>query len=72
MSTPSCTASELSGLAAGVASVAYAWQAANTGPAANIRDAQQWLHQWRPGFTDRMTGDWLSVDCLDGLHSTGT
>lgn len=56
------------GLAAEVASLAYTWRAANMGPAANICDAQQWLHQWRPGFTDRMTRDWLPLDCLDGLH----
>lgn len=56
------------GLATEVASLACAWYAANIGSGANIRDAQQWHHQWRPGFVDRMTRDWVCPDCFDGSH----
>ena len=53
-------------LIAEVATLAYSWRAANLGIAANVRDAQYWLHQWRPAFTDRMVRDWLPMDCFDG------
>ncbi|MDT7783023.1 MAG: hypothetical protein QOF58_1442 [Pseudonocardiales bacterium] len=56
------------GLAMEVAALAYSWRAANIGPNATERDAQQWLHQWRPGFADRLTRDWAHTDCLDGDH----
>ncbi|GAB3162316.1 hypothetical protein GCM10027258_81210 [Amycolatopsis stemonae] len=56
------------GLAMEVAALAYSWRAANIGPEASVRDAQYWLHQWRPGFTDRLTRDWVRPDCLDGDH----
>lgn len=56
------------GLVSEVATLAYAWRAANLGITANVRDAQYWLHQWRPAFTDRMARDWLPADCLDGHH----
>jgi hypothetical protein len=59
------------GLAMEVAALADNWRAANVGPTANIRDAQYWLHQWRPGFAERLTRDWTHADCLDGDHRDG-
>ncbi|MGW4527890.1 hypothetical protein [Amycolatopsis sp. NPDC004378] len=56
------------GLAMEVASLAYSWRAANIGPEASERDAQYWLHQWRPGFSDRLAREWVRPDCLDGDH----
>jgi hypothetical protein len=56
------------GLTTEVATVAYAWRAANLGRTANVRDAQHWLQQWRPGFADRMVRDWVHIDCFDGAH----
>lgn len=70
VSIPACWR-EHPGLAMEVASLAHSWQAANLGPTASVRDAQQWHHQWRPGFVDRLARDWLTIDCLDGLHSAG-
>ncbi|GAA2678804.1 MULTISPECIES: hypothetical protein [Actinosynnema] len=64
---PPCWASHPA-LAIEVATLAYSWRAANIGPAANERDGQTWLHQWRPGFSDRLTRDWVRPDCLDGDH----
>jgi hypothetical protein len=55
------------GLAMEIATLAYTWWAANTGRTANIRDAQQWHHQWRPAFTDRLLS-WVHPHCLDGHH----
>jgi len=55
------------GLAMEVASLAYSWRAANMGPAASIREAQYWLHQWRTGFAERLP-HWVHTDCLDGEH----
>lgn len=55
-------------LAMEIAALAYTWHAANIGARANPRDAQQWLHQWRPGFSDRLTRDWIHPDCHDGQH----
>lgn len=66
-SIPSCWSTH-PGLTVEVAALAYSWRAANIGAAATERDAQQWLHQWRPGFADRLVRDWLSLDCLDGDH----
>jgi hypothetical protein len=51
-----------------IATLAYSWHSANTGPAANPREAQYWHHQWRPGFTDRLTREWVHSDCIDGEH----
>jgi hypothetical protein len=56
------------GLAMEIASLAYSWRAANIGPSASPREAQYWHHQWRPGFTDRLTRDWVHTDCVDGEH----
>lgn len=56
------------GLAVEVASLAYSWRAANIGPSASPREAQYWHHQWRPGFTDRLTREWVHTDCIDGEH----
>jgi hypothetical protein len=56
------------GLAMEVASLAYSWRAANLGPAASIKEAQYWLHQWRVGFQDRLVRDWVHTDCVDGQH----
>lgn len=64
---PSCW-QQHPGLAMEIAALAYSWRAANIGPGATERDAQQWLHQWRPGFADRLTRDWVHPDCLDGQH----
>ncbi|MGH3373340.1 MAG: hypothetical protein ACRDP6_01235 [Actinoallomurus sp.] len=55
------------GLALEVAALAYSWRDANIGPTAASRDAQYWLHQWRPGIADRLR-DWVHADCLDGDH----
>jgi hypothetical protein len=56
------------GLAMEIASLAYSWRAANIGPSASPREAQYWHHQWRPGFTDRLTRQWVHTDCVDGEH----
>ncbi|MGH3784651.1 MAG: hypothetical protein ACRDR6_23565 [Pseudonocardiaceae bacterium] len=56
------------GLAMEVATLAYIWREANIGPSAKPRDAQYWHHQWRPGFTDRLTREWTHADCLDSQH----
>jgi hypothetical protein len=66
-SIPACWR-EHPGLVAEVAALAYAWRAANRGRGANIRDAEHWLHQWRPGFADRMARDWVPADCFDSHH----
>lgn len=63
---PACWAQH-PGLAMEVACLAYSWRDANIGPSASSRDAQYWLHQWRPGFADRLR-DWAHVDCLEGEH----
>ncbi|MGH4009669.1 MAG: hypothetical protein ACRDTH_16220 [Pseudonocardiaceae bacterium] len=55
------------GLAMEVANIAYSWRAANIGEA-SPREAQYWHHQWRPGFTDRLTREWVHIDCVDGEH----
>lgn len=54
-------------LAMEIASLTYAWRRANIGPSANVRDAQQWHHQHRPGFAARMA-TWVHTRCLDGNH----
>ena len=56
------------GLAMEVATLAYSWRAANIGSSTNPREAQYWHHQWRPGFTDRLTREWVHTDCIDGDH----
>ena len=58
------------GLAMEVASLAYSWRAANLGPEASIKEQQYWLHQWRPGFSDRLVRDWVHADCVDGQHQS--
>jgi hypothetical protein len=55
-------------LVAEVATLAYSWRTANVGTTANVRDAQYWLHQWRPAFTDRLVRDWLPMDCFEGAQ----
>jgi hypothetical protein len=57
------------GLAMEVAALAYSWRDANLGPTAASRDAQYRLHQWRPGFADRLR-DWVHSDCLDCDHQS--
>jgi hypothetical protein len=57
------------GLAMEITTLAYTWLSANLGATADVRDAQTWHHQWRPAFTDRLASDWVSSDCLDGLHT---
>lgn len=59
------------GLAMEVASLAYAWRAANLGADASEREAQHWHHQWRPGFADRLVREWVHTDCLDAEHRPG-
>ncbi|MFI6029440.1 hypothetical protein [Amycolatopsis magusensis] len=59
------------GLAMEVAALAYTWRAANLGSDAGIREAQYWLHQWRPGFIERLTREWVHADCCDGQHRDG-
>lgn len=44
------------------------WRSANIGPSASIREAQYWLHQWRPGFAERLARDWVHADCWDDVH----
>jgi hypothetical protein len=56
------------GLAMEVASLAYSCREANIGPSSGVREAQYWLHQWRPGFAERLTRDWVHTDCLDDDH----
>ncbi|TVT61954.1 hypothetical protein FNH05_01595 [Amycolatopsis rhizosphaerae] len=56
------------GLAMEVATLAYSWRSANMGSSASAREAQYWLHQWRPGFAERLTRDWVHADCLDDGH----
>jgi hypothetical protein len=56
------------GLAMEIATLAYSWRAANIGPSASPREAQYWHHQWRPGFTDRLTREWVHTDCIDNDH----
>ena len=56
------------GLAMEVANLAYSWRAANIGGSASAREAQYWHHQWRPGFTERLTREWIHADCADGEH----
>lgn len=56
------------GLAMEVATLAYSWRAANIGASASPREAQYWHHQWRPGFTDRLTREWVHADCGDSEH----
>lgn len=67
---PSCW-QQHPGLAMEVAALAYTWRSANVGPSSSARDAQYWLHQWRPGFADRLTRDWVHADCLDDDHREG-
>lgn len=59
-------------LSAELATLTYAWRAANLGATANVRDAQAWLQQWRPGVADRMVRDWVHADCFDGIHRDTT
>lgn len=56
------------GLAMEVATLAHTWREANLGPTSNVRDAQQWHHQWRPAFVDRIAREWVGGGCLDGSH----
>jgi hypothetical protein len=56
------------GLAMEIATLAYSWRSANIGASASPREAQYWHHQWRPGFTDRLTREWVHNDCGDSDH----
>ncbi len=51
-----------------IANLTYSWRAANIGQAASPREAQYWHHQTRPGFTDRLTREWVHADCIDSEH----
>ncbi|WP_338596730.1 hypothetical protein [Saccharopolyspora sp. SCSIO 74807] len=63
---PVCWA-EHPGLAQEVAVLAYSWRRAHIGTTANVRDAQLWLQQTRPGFAARLA-EWVHPHCLDGRH----
>lgn len=55
------------GLAAEIATVAYAWQKAFDDVKANSDAAQMWHDRWLPGFIQRMRS-WAPADCFDGSH----
>jgi hypothetical protein len=55
------------GLAAEIATVAFAWQKAFDDVKANTDAAQMWHDRWLPGFLQRMKG-WAPADCFDGSH----
>lgn len=56
------------GLLAEIATLAYFWRAANTGPRANVKDAQYWHHTFRPGFAARLAGEWTHAHCRANSH----
>ncbi|OLZ50260.1 hypothetical protein [Amycolatopsis keratiniphila] len=56
------------GLLAEVATLAYFWRAANTGPRANVKDAQYWHHTFRPGFAARLASEWTHAHCRASSH----
>ena len=55
------------GLAAEIATLAYAWQKAFNDVKANSDAAQMWHDRWMPGFLQRMR-TWVPADCFDGTH----
>ncbi|OXM43431.1 hypothetical protein [Amycolatopsis alba] len=56
------------GLVAEIATLAYFWRAANTGPRANVKEAQYWHHTFRPGFAARLAGEWTHAHCRANSH----
>ncbi|RSN60519.1 hypothetical protein DMH01_14525 [Amycolatopsis sp. WAC 04182] len=56
------------GLLAEIATLAYFWRAANTGPRANVKDAQYWHHTFRPGFAARLSSEWTHAHCRASSH----
>lgn len=55
------------GLAAEIATLAYAWQRAFNDVKANSDAAQMWHDRWLPGFLSRVRW-WAPASCLDGNH----
>lgn len=55
-------------LVAEIATLAWSWRAANTGPKANIKDAQYWHHHTRPGFAVRLATEWTHAHCRTNSH----
>jgi hypothetical protein len=55
-------------LVAEIATLTYTWRAAHLGTNANIKDAQHWHHQWRPGFAERLAAEWVHAQCLTDTH----
>ncbi|MFC9250098.1 hypothetical protein [Amycolatopsis thailandensis] len=56
------------GLVAEIATLAYLWRAANTGPRASVKEAQYWHHTFRPGFAARLAGEWTHSHCRANSH----
>ncbi len=56
------------GLVAEIATLAYFWRAANTGPKATVKEAQYWHHTFRPGFAARLAGEWTHTHCRANSH----
>ena len=63
---PWCWA-EHGGLAAEIATLAFAWRTAFDDVKANHDAAQMWHDRWLPGFLSRMRW-WTPADCFDGTH----
>ena len=58
---------EHGGLAAEIATLAFAWRKAFDDVKANHDAAQMWHDRWLPGFLSRMRW-WIPADCFDGTH----
>ncbi|QDP95345.1 hypothetical protein FOE78_04950 [Microlunatus elymi] len=55
------------GLAAEIATLAFAWRRAFNDAKSNSDAAQMWHDRWLPGFLQRMR-QWAPADCFDGSH----
>ena len=58
---------EHGGLAAEIASLAFAWRKAFDDVKANHDAAQMWHDRWLPGFLSRLRW-WAPSECFDGTH----
>jgi hypothetical protein len=58
---------EHGGLAAEIASLAFAWRKAFDDVKANHDAAQMWHDRWLPGFLNRLRW-WAPSECFDGTH----
>lgn len=56
------------GLLAEIATLAYFWRVANIGPRANVKDAQYWHQNFRPGFAARLATEWTHAHCRANSH----